>query len=411
MPWACATAPSAVVPAASPVVAGSLPGLGRERVPSLAPPAKAVGRIVIATDAWEPQVNGVVRTLRRTCEALKAAGRSVSIIHPGLFQNYGAPFYPEVRLAYPICRRRLRELIHKAQGDEPSEVDHIHIATEGPVGWAVRSHCLRNGLQFTTAYHTHFPEYMQAMVGLPPWVCYAYLRQFHLPSSRVLVATPSMQAHLKTHGFRNPTTVWSRGVEDRFFTPAFERLPRSRPRLLYVGRVSVEKNIEEFLAAHVDAEKHVVGDGPDRGRLSRAYPEAIFHGYLHGAELVEAYAQADAFVFPSRTDTFGLVVLEALAAGLPVAAHPVQGPADTLAGHADCGCLDEDLTTAIRGALAQGNRAACRRLAAQYSWERSTVQFLAALVPARPLPAGAHRASIRTLKRPAAAAYADGATY
>ncbi len=330
--------------------------------------------IVIATDAWPPQMNGVVRTLATTVEELRARGHSVTIIDPGLFSSWPFPFYPEIRLAWAPSRKI-----------GPLVVNHlpcaIHIATEGPVGQAMRRWCLRNRHPFTTAYHTNFPEYLRNYLWLPEWVTYWLLRKFHRPAARIMVSTPTMQQLLAARGFRNELALWSRGVDTTLFHPRpnAKRPGDGRPVALYVGRVAVEKNIQAFLDCPVDCVKRVVGRGPELERLRADYPSIEFLGPLGGEALATAFATANVFVFPSRTDTFGLVMLEALASGVPVAAYPVAGPIDVIGDTPRIGCLHEDLATAIRTALEVGDPTACRAFAEGYSWQKATDQFVSHL--------------------------------
>ena len=334
-------------------------------------------KIVIITDAWYPQVNGVVRTLDKVGQELRAIGHEIDYITPQCFAGVPCPTYPEIKLCYGV-RRRLARLIDSLQ---PCA---IHIATEGPLGYAARRHCLRRKLPFTTAYHTRFPEYIHARFHIPARFTYALLRWFHRPSARIMVATDSLHGELTRQGFRNLVT-WSRGVDVDLFRPrqaAFLDLPR--PIFLYVGRVAVEKNISAFLDLSLPGSKLVVGDGPQLADLRQRYPDACFVGAKHGEELARYYAASDVFVFPSRTDTFGLVVLEALASGLPVAGYPVMGPMDVIGGHG-VGVLSEDLGAAACAALAISGED-CRRFALRYSWRASAEQFLRNL---EPLPAAA----------------------
>ena len=327
-------------------------------------------RIAIVSDAWLPQVNGVVRTLDTVRAKLIAAGHDVMVIGPDRFHTLPCPTYPEIRLAL-LPARVVAGLL------DDFAPDAIHIATEGPLGIAARRYCLARGLDFTTSFHTKFAEYLHARTRFPVTWTYAWLRRFHAASQRIMVATPSLESELTQHGFGR-LARWSRGVDTTLFrpradgfTPALE-LPR--PVWLYVGRVAVEKNIGAFLALPLDGSKLVVGDGPQLAQLKRRHPDVHFAGAQHGEALARHYAAADVFVFPSRTDTFGLVLLEALAAGLPVAAYPVTGPRDVIDG-APVGCLDDDLATAARGALGLSARA-CRDHALSYSWDASAQQFL-----------------------------------
>jgi glycosyltransferase involved in cell wall biosynthesis len=328
-------------------------------------------RIAIVTDAWLPQVNGVVRTLDTVRAKLAEAGHELLMIGPDRFRTLPCPTYPEIRLAL-LPARAVAALL---DGFAP---DAIHIATEGPLGMATRRYCLKRGLHFTTSFHTKFAEYVHARARLPVTWTYAWLRRFHAASARVMVATPSLEAELMQHGFAR-LARWSRGVDTELFRPRTPALELPRPVWLYVGRVAVEKNIGAFLALPLEGTKLVVGDGPQLAQLKRRHPEVHFAGSQQGEALARHYAAADVFVFPSRTDTFGLVLLEALASGVPVAAYPVTGPRDVIDG-APVGCLDEDLATAARGALALP-RDACRAHALKFSWDASAQQFLTNLAP------------------------------
>lgn len=331
-------------------------------------------RILVISDAWMPQVNGVVRTLRAVKGELERQGHEVEVIGPDRFRTVPLPGYPEIRLALG-AGSRLAPMMAKGRPHA------IHIATEGPLGFAARRYCRRNGLPFTTAYHTRFPEYVRGRIPVPLALSYAVLRRFHAPSTAVMVPTESVGADLRARGFGN-VRLWSRGVDTALFRPrAKERPDVPRPISLYVGRLSVEKNLDAFLGLDLPGTKLVVGDGPRLAELRRRYPSARFLGARHGEELAHCYASADVFVFPSRTDTFGLVLLEALASGVPVAAYPAPGPLDVLDG-SDAGCLDEDLGRAVRGALAIPAER-CRAHALRFSWRASAEQFLANLRPFR----------------------------
>ncbi len=328
--------------------------------------------ILIVTDAWHPQVNGVVRTIATVRSELEAMGHRVEVIGPDRFRTIPMPTYPEIRLALG-AGRRLGAMIGALKPD------CIHIATEGPLGFAARRWCLKHKVPFTTAYHTRFPEYVRDRAPVPLALSYAVMRRFHRPSAAVMVATPSIERDLSRRGFTN-IRRWSRGVDTGLFRPrakGFLDLPR--PIALSVGRVAVEKNLEEFLALDLPGTKLVVGDGPARAELTKKYPGVVWAGSKHGEELAQYYAAADVFVFPSRTDTFGLVLLEALACGVPVAAYPVPGPLDVVGG-SDAGCLDEDLKRAVEGALTIPPER-CRAHALTFSWRRSAEQFLSNLQP------------------------------
>jgi glycosyltransferase involved in cell wall biosynthesis len=335
-------------------------------------------RILLATDAWEPQVNGVVRTLSRTVAECRAMDHEVQVIHPGLFKTAPLPTYPEIRLAlgaYGPMQEMLKDF----------EPEAIHISTEGPIGLAARRICMEWGLPFTTSYHTRFPEYVSARVPvLPVSTGYSFMRWFHGPSGRVMVATPTMRAELERRGFRN-ISPWARGVDTELFTPkAADAGPGpfaglARPVWLNVGRVAVEKNIESFLALDLPGTKVIVGDGPQKKELEAKHPGAVFTGAKFGADLTAAFADADVFVFPSLTDTFGLVILEAMACGTPVAAFPAPGPIDIIPG-SDAGAVNDDLRQACLDSLPL-DRAAVRAYAEKFSWRASAEEFVRNLQP------------------------------
>ena len=328
-------------------------------------------RIAIVSDAWFPQVNGVVRTLDTVRQKLVAAGHVVMVIGPDRFHTLPCPTYPEIRLAL-LPGRVVGALLDEFTPDS------VHIATEGPLGMAARRHCLARRWHFTTSFHTKFAEYLHARTRFPVTWTYAWLRRFHAAAVRIMVATPSLESELAEHGF-DRLARWTRGVDTELFKPQAPALDLPRPVFLYVGRVAVEKNIGAFLDLPLDGTKLVVGDGPQLAQLKRRYPAVHFAGNQAGEALARHYAAADVFVFPSRTDTFGLVLLEALASGLPVAAYPVTGPRDVIDG-APVGCLDEDLASAARRALAL-SRQACRDYALSFSWDVSARQFLGNLAP------------------------------
>jgi glycosyltransferase involved in cell wall biosynthesis len=332
-------------------------------------------RILIVTDAWHPQVNGVVRTLTTLRQHLNDKGHEAVMITPDQFNNMPCPTYPEIRLALFPGRKMARTI-------ESLRPCVVHIATEGPLGFSARRYCVRRGIPFTTAYHTKFPEYLEARSPIPAKWTYKGMRWFHQPSSAVMVATQTVENELVSQGFAN-IKRWSRGVDTQMFRPrekGFLDLPR--PIALYCGRVAVEKNIEAFLSLPEPNSKVVVGDGPQMDMLAKKYPDVKFVGLKQGEELARFYAAADVFVFPSLTDTFGLVLLEALACGVPVAAYPVAGPLDVL-GDAPVGCLHEDLAVAVREAL-KASPEACRAHAEKYSWAASAAQFLDNMRPFPP---------------------------
>lgn len=331
-------------------------------------------RIALVTDAWHPQVNGVVRTLDAVRRELIAMGDTVEVIAPEDYPSVPCPTYPEIRLAFA----RPATIGARIAAFAP---DAVHLATEGPLCLAARRWCLRSGLPFTTAYHTQFPDYVSKRTGVPAAWIWRYIRWFHGPAEAVLVSTPSIRRTLAAHGLAN-LAHWGRGVDLAQFTPdapppaCFAALPR--PILLAVGRVAVEKNLEAFLSSEHPGSKAVVGDGPARADLARRFPDAHFLGALSGRALAGAFAGADVLVFPSRTDTFGLVMIEALACGTPVAAYPVSGPIDVLTP--EVGAVDERLEAAIAAALGR-DRATCATYGRGFSWSASARQFRDALVP------------------------------
>jgi len=325
-------------------------------------------RVLVATDAWHPQVNGVVHTLGEVARAAPALGASIAFLTPEGMRSLPLPTYPGMRLALArpnTIARRIVDLRPAA----------IHIATEGPIGYLVRRYCLTNRLAFTTSFHTRFPDYVSARTPIPERWTWAALRWFHGAAGGVMAATPGLEAELASRGFNN-VMAWPRGVDAALFRPRpGADLGLSRPVFLTVARLAVEKNIEAFLALDLPGTKVVVGDGPARADLAHRFPDAVFLGARRGEDLASAYAAADVFVFPSRTDTYGLVLLEALASGVPVAAFPVAGPRDVLAG-APVAALDADLRAACLKALTL-SREQCRAFALGKTWEASARSFLA----------------------------------
>jgi glycosyltransferase involved in cell wall biosynthesis len=324
-------------------------------------------RVLIATDAWYPQVNGVLRTLTALQRAARNLGVTVEFLSPDGHRTVPVPTYPGLRLAIPRRSRIVRRI-------EETHPDAIHIATEGPIGHAVRAYCRRRGRAFTTSYTTRFPEYISARVPVPERWIYAALRRFHAAATVTMVATPSLIRELGERGFDN-LGMWTRGVDTELFRPdraIAVKFPR--PIFICVGRVAVEKNLEAFLSLELPGTKVVVGKGPMEAELKTRFPAAKFLGQLENGALAGHLAAADVFVFPSRTDTFGIVQLEALASGVPIAAFPVTGPNDVIGAH-PVGVLSEDLRAACLGAL-QISREACRAFALQHSWERSARQFI-----------------------------------
>ncbi len=334
-------------------------------------------RIALVTDAWRPQINGVVRVLETVLARLAARGHEARVIAPENFTTIPCPTYPEIPLSL-FAGRRMAVLL------DDFRPDAVHIATEGPLGMAARNHCKRRGWPFTTAYHTKFPEYVHARTHLPLEWLYAAMRRFHGPSSSVLAPSPSVYRELTARQFTN-VRAWSHGVDADVFRPRpKDSLDLPRPIHMFVGRVAIEKNLPAFLELEIPGSKVVVGSGPDRDMLIRRFPDAHFLIADGDEQLAGYFSAADIFVFPSRTDTFGLTMLEALACGVPVAAFPVTGPLDVLGltgpGETAYGCLDEDLTAAI-GRAAGKAPDACRAHALGFSWERVTDEFLTFLAP------------------------------
>jgi glycosyltransferase involved in cell wall biosynthesis len=324
------------------------------------------------TDAWKPQVNGVVRTYENAVEQLRLIGHEVELITPEGFRTVPCPSYPSIRLALFPWRGVRRRL-------EQYAPDAVHIATEGPLGLAARGCCVRRGIPFTTSFHTQFPEYIRMRVPVPVDWGYAFLRRFHGAAVRTLVPTPSQRDRLLARRFRN-ISVWSRGVDTRLFRPRDKRfVDLPRPLFAYAGRVAVEKNVEAFLSLDLPGSKIVVGDGPALPGLRQKYPQAMFTGFRFGEELAAYIAAADVFVFPSLTDTFGIVLLEAMACGVPVAAFPVTGPVDVVR-HGVTGVLDLDLRRAALRAL-ELEPARCVDYAAGFSWRHCAEQLAGLLAP------------------------------
>jgi glycosyltransferase involved in cell wall biosynthesis len=330
-------------------------------------------RILIVSDAWFPQVNGVVRTLSVVADKLRAMGDTVEVIGPDRFHSMPMPGYAEIRLAI-APKRKLARLVAEFRPEM------IHIATEGPLGWAMRGLCRRNHWPFTTAFHTRFPEYLEARTGIPADWSWRVMLRFHEAGEGTFAATASLRQELTRRGFTK-LRPWTRGVDLDKFRPgegdAWAGL--TRPVFLYAGRVAIEKNIEAFLSLDLPGSKVVIGSGPALESLKQKFPQVTFTGYRENGALARSYAGADVFVFPSRTDTFGLVLLEALAAGTPVAAFPVTGPIDVVTD-SRVGALDEDLRAACLKAL-ECDRAACRSHAEAWSWDACVAQFRAVLVP------------------------------
>lgn len=339
----------------------------RRRAPTEKNPTSGL-RVLIVTDAWKPQVNGVVRTLETLGNQLTKFGNEVRYLTPDMFRTVPMPTYKEIRLAL-APNRKIARIIHEF------EPDAIHIATEGPLGLAARRFCVRRDHPFTSSFHTRFPEYLNARTGFPVSWGYHGLRWFHGPASAVMVKTESLKAELESKGFEN-IRIWRNGVDlEQFHLGAKEFLDYPRPIWLCVGRVAVEKNLEAFLKLDLPGTKLIVGDGPQLAELKAKYPNAVFLGLRLGEELTQIYAASDVLVFPSKTDTFGLVCLESLACGTPVAAYDVQGPRDILAD-THVGVVHDDLGEACRQALDCASPEECRGHAMKFTWEAATRQFL-----------------------------------
>jgi glycosyltransferase involved in cell wall biosynthesis len=329
-------------------------------------------RIALISDAWDPQINGVVTTLTNTTRALQGLGHEVVLLTPDRFRTWPWPGYPDVGLAF-LCGPRLRPLLKSFKPDA------IHLVTEGPVGYAARRYCRQYDYHYTSSFLSQFPEYFKLRVGFPVLVSSTYLRWFHSESDRVMVATQSMAEELSDKGYQR-LALWSRGVDTELFRPREkEFIKDQRPIYLFTGRVAIEKNIEAFLKLDLPGTKYVIGDGPHREALETKYREVRFVGYQKGENLARYMAAADVFVFPSLTDTFGVVILEALASGVPVAAYPVRGPKDVIKDE-QVGILCQDLKQAVIKALSL-NPQHCRRYALDYSWEKCTRQFVSNLTP------------------------------
>lgn len=338
------------------------------------PPREGLNRILIVTDAWHPQVNGVVRTIMNTQAELERMGWEVVLITPREYRTVPCPSYPEIRLSITTSgavESRIRRL----------RPDAIHIATEGPLGWAARNACMRNEWKFTTAYHTRFPEYVHARTKLPLAWFYSLFRRFHAPSSAVLAPTPAIIKDLESRGFER-VQFWGRGVDHKIFFPRIQQQSANpeHPIWLYAGRLAIEKNVEAFLELDLPGEKWVAGEGPLEAGLKRRYQNVRWIGVISQHELADLYSRADVFVFPSKTDTFGLVMVEAMACGLPVAAYPVAGPLDVL-GESGAGVMDLDLRQACLKSLTISREQAIAR-AQVFTWRLATEQFIAAHPPA-----------------------------
>lgn len=352
-------------------------------------------KILIATDAWKPQVNGVVRTYERLAEEAAELGAEPTFLTPDEFTTWPCPTYPEIRLALP----GYGYIMERMNVIRP---DAVHIATEGPLGWMTRSHCLRRGIPFTTSFHTRFPDYLARRFSIPESWVWSILRRFHNAGAGMMVATQSLAKELEQRGFQR-IMPWTRGVDTNLFRPRDVRRFGEGPVYLYVGRVAVEKNIGAFLDAEVPGTKVVVGSGPMLDELRVKHPEVIFTGKQVGEDLAECYASADVFIMPSRTETFGIVILEAMASGLPVAAYPVTGPLD-LVRQGETGILSENLAEAATRALSL-DRDLVRRRALDYSWEAATRLFLSNIDTAIFARQGQSipKRSVRIARRPSSA--------
>lgn len=323
-------------------------------------------KILITTDAWHPQINGVVTTLTQTIAKLRSYGHDLKVFTPESFRTFACPTYPEIRLSLTGKRSALKVL-------RDYKPDAVHIATEGPLGWAMWRACRTLAQPFTTSYHTRFPEYVRLRVPIPLAWSYTIVRMFHGNATRTMVATEDMARDLQEHRFKN-LVRWSRGVDTDLFRPREKKfLSGERPIFMFVGRVAVEKNLEAFLSLDLAGTKYVVGDGPAFKELREKYPDVCFVGAKRGEELARHIAAADVFVFPSLTDTFGVVMLEAAACGVPVAAFPVTGPKNVIVEGVN-GYLDTNLKTAIEKALTISPDS-CRNFAKQYSWDVCSQQF------------------------------------
>jgi glycosyltransferase involved in cell wall biosynthesis len=331
-------------------------------------------RLALVTDAWKPQVNGVCTTLGKTCDTLQELGHEVHVVNPNPCKTIPCPSYPEIRLALQPFSFVKREL-------DNFKPTHIHIATEGPLGFAARRYCVKNKLSFTSSYHTQFPEYIRKRYPIPLSVSYKFFRWFHGASTRLMIGAPAQRRLLEARGFKN-IVYWTKGVDTELFKPGEKNfLNYERPIWVYLGRVAVEKNIESFLSLDLPGTKVIIGDGPAKEALCKKYPEIKFEGYRFGEELARYLGAGDVFVFPSLTDTFGLVMLEAMACGLPIAAYPVTGPIDVVRD-GETGCLNEDLKEAALCAL-KLNPEDCLKQANEYTWKNATLQFIDNLVLAK----------------------------
>lgn len=331
--------------------------------------------IIIVTDAWHPHLSGVLRVTESLAAELDKRNVGYTIVHPQEFPRVPLPGYGEIKIAFPIFFRRTIDALIK----EHDEVA-VHIMTEGPLGLTMRNYCVARGLKFTTSFHTHWHKYMRVYLKVPQRITMHYVQDFHKPAERILVPSEETKKELEEHNFKNEIVVCKNGVDTNLFRRRPKKEQTRRPHMLYVGRVSKEKSIEDFLEADVRGSKKVVGEGPVREVLQRKYPNVEFTGPLQGEELAEAYSDADVFVFPSKTDTFGVVLLESLASGVPVAAYPAPGP-NIIIEREELGALDTNIARAIATALEKGEPDACAAYAEQYSWQSITDTFMNSLVP------------------------------
>jgi glycosyltransferase involved in cell wall biosynthesis len=332
-------------------------------------------KILIATDAWNPQINGVVRSLQATAKQLQLNGYQVEFVTPSDFDGFEWPFYQDIKICFP--NKKIIE--SKFKNFNP---DIVHIATEGSVGLYVRKFCKQHKIKYTTSYHTRFPEFLKKMYHIPLWLSYRYFKWFHSQSKCVLVPTTSMIEIMKKRGFKN-LELWNRGVDLDTFKPHPKTFRIKKPVLMYVGRVSIEKNIQDFMNLQTDGTKVVVGDGPELPMLKKQHPSVIFAGFKQGEELAYWYSQADVMIFPSRSDTYGLVLLEALACGVPFAAYNEPGPLDIACSNIElskhCCFVGENLADTVERALKYGNSEDCLKMANTFSWKNCTQKFIAAL--------------------------------
>ena len=327
-------------------------------------------KIIIATDAWEPQINGVALTLKKTVGILSKNGHEVYVVHPKP-SSLKYPFTKDVSIGF-VSNKKLKRLITKPCS--------VHISTEGPIGIKTRQFCINNDIPYTTAYHTKFPEYFNAYAKVPICVGRKFVNWFHNSSRAVMVASTGLQNEIRSNGIKSPIKIWQRGIDFDLFYPRPKTIKHDKPVALFVGRISKEKNLQAFLNLKLDIHKVVVGDGSELEKYKSLYGDVDFKGSLNGDRLAQAYCNADVFVFPSLSDTFGLVVIEALACGIPVACYPVVGPGEIVDNHRNIGCSSWNLEEAILKSLKQKNSVDCVNFAKKFSWDSCTQQFLDNLV-------------------------------